>query len=52
MHAQKINNEITAVQCKIGTVTLNRPIYVRTTVLELSKTLMYRFHYHHLMRKY
>ena len=51
-HAQKINENITAVQCEHGTVTLNRPIYVGTSVLELSKNLMYRFHYDHMMQKY
>ena len=48
----QINDNLTAVQCDCGSVKLDRPIYVDTTVLDLSKTLMYRFHYDHLMCKY
>ena len=39
-------------QCDCGSVKLDRPIYVGKTVLDLSKTLMYRFHYDHLVCKY
>ena len=33
-------------------VKLNKPIYTGFTVLELSKWLMYDFHYQHMMQKY
>ena len=32
------------VQCKVGTLTLNRPIYMGLSVLELSKLHMYDIH--------
>ena len=47
-----ITDDITVVQCKVQTLTLNRPIYVGFTVLELSKLHMYGFHYQHMKVKY
>ena len=47
-----ITDCITVVQCKVQTRTLNRPIYVGFTVLELSKLHMYEFHYQHMKVKY
>ena len=47
-----ITDDITVVQCKVQTSTLNRPIYVGFTVLELSKLHMYNFHYNHMKAKY
>ena len=43
---------LTVVQCKVQTLTLDRPIYVGFTVLELSKLHMYDFHYNHMKMKY
>ena len=43
---------LTVVQCKVATLTLNRPIYVGFSVLELSKLQMYDFHYNHMCVKY
>ena len=47
-----ITDCLTVVQCKVQTLTLNRPIYVGVTVLELSQLHMYDFHYHHMKVKY
>ena len=43
---------LTAVQCKIAIITLNLPIYVGSSVLELSKLHVYDFHYNHMRVKY
>ena len=40
-----ITDCLTVVQCKVATLTLNRPIYVGFSVLELSKLHMYDVHY-------
>ena len=40
------------VQCRVQTLTLNRPIYAGFNVLELSKLHMYDFHYNHMKIKY
>ena len=47
-----ITDCLTVVQCKVATLTLNRPIYVGFSVLELSKLHMYNFHYNHMCVKY
>ncbi|GFR18461.1 uncharacterized protein TNCT_171031 [Trichonephila clavata] len=33
-------------------ITLNRPIYIGFVILELSKVLMYNFHYNHIKKRY
>ena len=47
-----ITDCLTVVQCKVHTLTLNRPISFGFTVLELSKLHMYKFHYQHMKVKY
>ena len=49
---QMIREDLFAVQQRVGTVHLNKPIYCGFTVLELSKRMMYDFHYNHMKVKY
>ena len=51
--SSKIFNEnLVAVHKIKETLTLNRPAYVGMCILDLSKTLMYNFHYNYIKRKY
>ena len=47
-----ITDCLTAIQCTVATLTLNRPIYVGFSVLHLSKLHMSNFHYNHMCVKY
>ena len=47
-----VSDDLAIIQCKVQTITLNRPIFVGFTVLELSKLHMYDFHYSHMKTKY
>ena len=40
-----ISEDLAIVQCRVQTLTLNRPTYVGLTMLEVSKRYMYDFHY-------
>ena len=46
------NQNLVAVHKIKETLTLNRPAYVGTCILDLSKTLMYDFHYNYIKNKY
>ena len=46
------NEDLMAVHKIKETLTLNRPAYVGMCVLDLSKTLMYEFHYNYIKSKY
>ena len=51
--SSKIFNEnLVAVHTIKETLTLNRPAYVGMCILDLSKTLMYDFHYNYIKNKY
>ena len=51
--SSKIFNEnLVAVHKIKETLTLNRPAYVEMCILDLSKTLMYDFHYNYIKKKY
>ena len=51
--SSKIFNENLVTVHKIEeTLTLNRPAYVGMCILDLSKTLMYDFHYNYIKKKY
>ena len=47
-----IREDLTVVQSNLVTLVLDRPIYVGFAVLDLSKLLMYEFHYHYMKKKY
>ena len=46
------HDELAAVNMKRTQLILNRPLYVGFAVLELSKLLMYRFYYDHILPTY
>ena len=48
----RITDCVTVAQCKVATLTMNRPINVGFSILELSKLHMYDFHYNHMCVKY
>ena len=51
--SSKIFNEnLVAVHKIKETLTLKRPVYVGMCILDLSKTLMYDFHYNYIKQKY
>ena len=51
--SHKIFHEnLVAVHCKQTKLVLNKPSYVGMSILELSKTLMYDFHYNYIKKKY
>ena len=46
------NSELVSVSLGESKVTLNKPIYLGQAILDLSKTLMYEFHYGYVKPKY
>ena len=51
--SQKIFDEnFVAVHCLKKVLTLNKPIYVGFCILELSKLLMYQFHYDYVLKTF
>ena len=46
------NKDLMAVNCIKETLTLNKPAYMGMCILEISKTLMYEFHYKYKKEKY
>jgi hypothetical protein len=49
---QVFTDDLVAVSLEHDTVTLNKPIYVGFSVLELSKLLMYQFHYGYIKDRF
>ena len=51
--SQKIfDKNFVAVHCAKTVLTLNKPIYVGFSILELSKLLMYQFHYDYVLKAF
>ena len=48
--SQIIHEDLAIIQSAITTLKLNKPIYVVFSVLELSKVLIYDFHYNHIKK--
>ena len=49
--SQKIfDKNFVAIHCVKTVLTLNKPIYVEFSILELSKLLMYQFHYDNVLK--
>ena len=48
----KFSDELSAIQVNKTKLTLNKPIYVGFSVLDLSKYLMYDWYYNKLKKKY
>ena len=46
------DNDLVAIRKNKVTLTLNKPAYIGMCILELSKVLMYKFHYDYIKRKY
>ena len=46
------NNDLVAIRKNKVTLTLNKPAYIGMCILELSKVLMYQFHYDYIKNKY
>ena len=47
-----INEDLASMELKKQNLVLNRPTYVAFSILELSKVLMYDFHYNHIKCRY
>ena len=51
--SQKVFDEnFVAVHCSKAVLTLNKPIYLSICILELSKLLMYQFHYDYVLKTF
>ena len=46
------DNDLVAIRKNKVTLTLNKPAYIGMCILELSKVLMYEFHYDYIKNKY
>ena len=52
MSRKIFDNDLVAIRKKKVTLTLNKPAYIAMSILELSKVLIYKFHYDYIKNKY
>ena len=50
--SQIIREDLVIIQNKVTSLVMNKPLYVGFSVLELSKLLMYKFHYEKMLKRY
>ena len=51
-HCNIFSEDLIAIHMKKTELTFNKPVYLRMCILDLSKTLMYYFHYNYIKQKY
>ena len=49
--AQNFDNNLVAIQKRKVALELNKPAYIGTCILDLSKVVMYKFHYDYIKNK-
>jgi hypothetical protein len=52
VNAKIFDENLVAVHCKMEKIKLDKPIYVGFCILDISKTLMYDFHYGYIKKNY
>ena len=51
-HCNIFSEDLTAIHMKKTFLTFNKPVYLGMCILDLSKTLMFDFHYNYVKKKY
>ena len=51
-HCNIFNEDLVAIHMKKTKLVFNKPVHLGMCILDLSKTLMYDFHYNYIMQKY
>ena len=51
-HCNFFSEELVAIHMKKTKLDFNKPVYLGMCILDLSKTVMYDFHYNHIKKKY
>ena len=51
-HCNIFSEDLVAIHMKKTKLVFNKPVYLAMCILDLSKTLMYDFHYNYIKRKY
>ena len=51
-YGHPFSEHLFAVEMGITEIKINKPVYLRQAILDLSKTLMYEFHYDYIKPKY